>query len=752
MTFATPLIAGIAAAVAVPTLLILYFLKLRRRDVEISTTLLWKKAIQDMQANAPFQKLRRNLLLFLQLLALLAALFALAQPQIVTEQTRTGRQIIMIDRSASMNAIDGAAAENDQDGSEGGETRLEAAKRLALEQVESLAGGGVLSGDADEAMVIVFDRTASVVQTFTSDKALLRAAINAITPGDAPGELSEAFTLAKAHAPTRIIEDIGLAAGPPVQKTVYSDGRLPDAADVLASGEDEVVFVSVGSPVAGNIGLIALRADRGYNNPNELTIFANVQNSGASAVEADIELLIDGTPTRIEQIVIPGAVREVVSTEGEPIAASAAGGGVDEDANGDPNRGTTQVVRPSSRSVVFELTLPRSAIATVRVRPSVVAASQTSPTRIDALPTDNEGWLIIPPARQIAVAVVTEGSYFLSTALSGLPLSRLDTLTPVEFEQARRDGTANAYDAIILDRYLPAPTPTSDSATPDSERPLPPGRWLVLGAVPPPPIGLTDLGPTEGTRFIDWERDHPVLRFVTLDPVIVGQFRATALADSSQAEVIATTSAGPGIIEVSGAETRAIVVPFDVAESSWPFDVGFVVFLGSVIDYLGRGTALGDDVSRALTPGGVLSDELPRNVRDVRVFAPNTRPRGQAGAGLPTDDAAATLEPSPGGRITHGPIDRVGVWRVAWRGSAGATDQSGWSGDDDVISRLYATNLSDPDESDVAALNRLTLASRIVEAAGTTVKGAQTFWPWLLLVALGVILFEWWVYNRRVYL
>ena len=80
MEFLTPLIGLYAAAAAVPLLLLLYFLKLKRQEMLVSSTLLWKRAVQDLQVNAPFQKLRRNLLLLLQLLALAAILLALAGP------------------------------------------------------------------------------------------------------------------------------------------------------------------------------------------------------------------------------------------------------------------------------------------------------------------------------------------------------------------------------------------------------------------------------------------------------------------------------------------------------------------------------------------------------------------------------------------------------------------------------------------------------------------------------------------------
>ena len=64
----------------IPVVIAMYLLKLRRTDQQVSSVYLWQRMVRDVEANAPWQRLRRNLLLLLQLLFLLSLIVALARP------------------------------------------------------------------------------------------------------------------------------------------------------------------------------------------------------------------------------------------------------------------------------------------------------------------------------------------------------------------------------------------------------------------------------------------------------------------------------------------------------------------------------------------------------------------------------------------------------------------------------------------------------------------------------------------------
>ena len=116
-------------ALAIP-IIIFYMLRLRREELDVSSSLLWRRALQDRTANAPWQRLRRNLLLLLQLLLLLLLVLGLARPFLYRETVASGNLVVVLDASVSMQATDEA----------GGESRFARARREADALVDGLQG------------------------------------------------------------------------------------------------------------------------------------------------------------------------------------------------------------------------------------------------------------------------------------------------------------------------------------------------------------------------------------------------------------------------------------------------------------------------------------------------------------------------------------------------------------------------------------------------------------------------------------
>lgn len=723
MTFATPILAGIAAAIAVPALIILYFLKLRRRDMEVSTTLLWKKAIQDLQANAPFQKLRNNILLFLQLLVLAAALLALSQPEFKDAGLTNARHIILIDNSASMNATDGRVAPANAPAESTPTTRLEAAKTRAIQLVDALKEPGLFDDQGEEAMVIVFNSNAQVLQTFTSSKTDLKNAINNIQPTDAPGSLERAWSLAEAYTGKMVFkEDQGfIPVGPGATIHLISDGRLPDAAKVQRGETDSIFFHRIGASDAPNVGITGLRAERAFDNPARLSIFVGLQSTAREARNVDVELIIDGQTTNVRDIVVGAA---------KPKDAAAA------EAEDAPEDSGEQWV-PGLGGFVFPIDRSEGGIATVRI----------STREPDSLPTDNIGYLVIPPAKRLSVALVTEGNLLIQSAFRGMKLSALDVIKPAQFQQLLDEGKTSQYDVFVFDRWLPQVKIESagagDAPVPPSAPPLgsvagggrvpglPPGRSLVLGIVPPPPLGAVDEGPVDAAVFADYRRDHPALALSALDKITITKFRRVTVQPDTPVRVLASTDKGPGVLEVSDASVLAIVVPWDPGDSDWWLDPGWVLFMaGSVLYLSDSGAGATGDMVR---PGDTLRTRVPIGSRDVRVTLP--------------DNTRHAAEPASDGSVAYGPVTRNGIYTVSWEGTAAASDFV----TDGRARRPIAANLVDPNESDIGAASQLDLANdRLAAKSDEESALRRKLWPWLLLAALAIIMLEWWVYNRKV--
>src|ERR1043165_5860219 len=104
MSFLSPI--AFAFAAAIPVVVLFYMLKRKRVVKLVSSTVLWQRFLAESQASKPFQKLRNNWLLILQVLLLALVVLALGRPYFAGDSRQTQLRIVVLDGSASMQATD----------------------------------------------------------------------------------------------------------------------------------------------------------------------------------------------------------------------------------------------------------------------------------------------------------------------------------------------------------------------------------------------------------------------------------------------------------------------------------------------------------------------------------------------------------------------------------------------------------------------------------------------------------------------
>ncbi|MEO8498389.1 MAG: BatA and WFA domain-containing protein, partial [Planctomycetota bacterium] len=275
----TPLQWALLAAVP-PAIISLYFLKLKRHPVEVPSTYLWTRTIEDLHVNSIWQRLRQSLLLFLQLLVLLLAILACVRPGWRGTNLIGDRFIFMIDTSASMSATDV------------GPSRLEAAKKYSLGLVEQMES-------SDVAMVISFSDVPRIEQAFTNNRSSLRQAVNKISQTNRRTNISEALRHASGLAnPGRTSQagtsDVQVADALPATMYIISDGGVPAVPD-FSPGNLTARYIKIGTATPKNVGIVAFSTQRNSEKAGQLQAFARLENSGAEDVEVDVALYLDGT-------------------------------------------------------------------------------------------------------------------------------------------------------------------------------------------------------------------------------------------------------------------------------------------------------------------------------------------------------------------------------------------------------------------------------------------------------------------------
>jgi Ca-activated chloride channel family protein len=249
-------------AATIPVVIVFYLLKRKRVVRLVSSTMLWQKFLSETQASAPFQKLRKNWLLILQIILLTLAVLALARPFFATRQKPAQLRVIILDASASMQATDESPS------------RFEKARTEALKWVNSLANN-------DQMVILQAGADTEVKQSATTEKAALRRALQACACSDGPTRLGPALRMADSLVREQRSAEIHL----------FSDGAVPDLSE-FENKALPLVYHKVGSK-GDNIGITALDARPNPENARQRAIYASIANFSSNSISTDVELVND---------------------------------------------------------------------------------------------------------------------------------------------------------------------------------------------------------------------------------------------------------------------------------------------------------------------------------------------------------------------------------------------------------------------------------------------------------------------------
>lgn len=118
----------------IPIIIFMYLLKQKAVEKEVSSLYLFREMYSNIEANTPWEKLKKNWLMILQIITTLVLIFALMSPVLLNKGVGADHVAIVIDNSAGMQA-----SYSDS------QTRLDYAKEQAQSLVKGLRSGTSVS-------------------------------------------------------------------------------------------------------------------------------------------------------------------------------------------------------------------------------------------------------------------------------------------------------------------------------------------------------------------------------------------------------------------------------------------------------------------------------------------------------------------------------------------------------------------------------------------------------------------------------
>ncbi len=275
----------------IPAIILLYLLKQKAEEERVSSLYLWQAAYKNLQATTPWEKLKNNLLMYLQILAMLLLIFALTSPYLIKGGKDYQNVLLVIDETGSMNSI---YEENDaqinetkiakQQGikvakNKNTKTRLDVAKEQAkvyIDQIPNEARVSIIAGASEP----------TVILNNSIDKTEVKKVIDSIEGTDTSGTLSNAINLATSIT----------SAWENYQAVFFTDSSLD-----IGTIQGEVVNLNTTGHNA-SIDYVSHTVEE----DGTITVLVKVSNTGNYDLQADVNLYFDNKLEFVEQVAKEG--------------------------------------------------------------------------------------------------------------------------------------------------------------------------------------------------------------------------------------------------------------------------------------------------------------------------------------------------------------------------------------------------------------------------------------------------------------
>lgn len=267
----------LALLILIPIIILLYMLKQKAKEYPFSSSMLWKEIYNNIEATKPWDKLKKNLLMFIQILTVLLLIFALMAPYLKTGGNRYNNVVLVIDTSASM-----GIRYNEQ------RTRLEEAIERACDYVDSL-------GETTQVTIVTSDQEAGILKTNVTDKAELKKVLRGLTVTDLSGDTSAAISVVESMTG---------------QWEQYDAVFLTDTPVSLGNLEARVINLYTDYK---NLSMDYVSYGTVYDeagNPS-LTVIGKITNDTGEDVTTDVNLYCDDQLLMVQSVRVPAASSQV---------------------------------------------------------------------------------------------------------------------------------------------------------------------------------------------------------------------------------------------------------------------------------------------------------------------------------------------------------------------------------------------------------------------------------------------------------